>query len=195
MFKDALFLDPGFEAFSASVIAAEATLVAEDDPHLVAIEKAISAISDRLRTLTSVVQTRQVAATTQVSELKGEVKELRDVLVDFVKGSFTATTTHSFSTPLMLAAASPVLPLVVTPLPVAAPTPIVLSKKPVTPVTPLRKLIQQEAQAIPSYKLSRDVYTIPDLWKMWTVGLGGMPPVEALDAQWGSGWRQHSAER
>ena len=27
------------------------------------------------------------------------------------------------------------------------------------------------------------------------MGLRGMPSVEALDAQWGSRWRQHSAER
>ena len=149
--------------FSASVIAAEATLVAKDDPYLVAIEKAIPAVSDRLRTLTSVVQTGQVAAATQISDLKGEVIELHNVVADFVKGSFTATTTLSFSTSSMLAAAaSPALPLVATPL-VAAPTPIVLSGKPVTPLSPLRKLIQQETQVVPSYKLSRDVYTIPNL--------------------------------
>jgi hypothetical protein len=55
MFKDALFLDLKFEVFSAPVIAAEATLVAKEDPHLVAIEKAIPVVSDRLQTLTSVV--------------------------------------------------------------------------------------------------------------------------------------------
>jgi hypothetical protein len=142
--------------------------VAEEDPRLVAMEKAITAVSDRLRTLTGVLQTGQVAATTQISELRGEVKELREVLSDFVKGSFTATTKLSFSTPSMLAAVSPALPLVTTP-PLAAP--IVLSGKPVTPPTPLRRLMQQETQVVPSYKLSREVSTIPELWRMWTVGL------------------------
>jgi hypothetical protein len=63
----------------------------------------------------------------------------------------------------MLAATSPALPLVATPPLVAAPTPIVLSGKPVTPLTPLRKLIQQETRAVPSHKLSRDIYNIPNL--------------------------------
>jgi hypothetical protein len=43
--------------------------------------------------------------------------------------------------------------------------------------------------------LSREVFTIPDLWRMWTMGREGMPSVEALDAQWGSGGRQVSADR
>lgn len=99
----------------------------------------------------------------RLSELRGEVKELRKVLSDFAKGSFTATTTLSFLTASILAAVSPALPLVAT-LPLAAP--IVLSEKPVTAPTPLRQLIQQEAHVVPLYKLSREVYTISDLWRM-----------------------------
>ncbi len=49
----------------------------------------------------------------------------------------------------------------------------------------------QEA-AVPSYKLSRQVVTIPDLWREWMVGLGGLPSVAALDAAYGSRWRSHS---
>ncbi len=72
--------------------------------------------------------------------------------------------------------------------------PIVLDK-PMTPPTPVGQLVQQQVRAAPAYKLSRDVYTIPDLWKMWTEGLGGMPSVQELDAQWGHRWRQNAAER
>jgi hypothetical protein len=32
-----------------------------------------------------------------------------------------------------------------------------------------------------TYQLSRAITTIPDLWREWTVGLGGQLSVEALD--------------
>lgn len=44
----------------------------------------------------------------------------------------------------------------------------------------------------PSYRLSRQVVTIPDLWREWTLGLGGLPSVTALDAAYGSRWRSPS---
>ncbi|KAG9245543.1 hypothetical protein BJ878DRAFT_547728 [Calycina marina] len=55
MFKNVLFNHPEFELFAAALIAAEKILVADEDPHLVAIEKTIPAGSDRLRTLTGVL--------------------------------------------------------------------------------------------------------------------------------------------
>jgi hypothetical protein len=34
----------------------------------------------------------------------------------------------------------------------------------------------------PSYRLSREVYTIPDLWRKWTVGLAvGLLSIDELD--------------
>ena len=43
---------------------------------------------------------------------------------------------------------------------------------------------------VPSYRLSREVYTIPDLWREWTVGLAvGLPSVDHLDRRWNSRWR------
>ena len=45
---------------------------------------------------------------------------------------------------------------------------------------------------MPLYKLSRDVVTIPGLWREWTVGLGGLPSVAALDSMYGSRWRAPS---
>lgn len=45
---------------------------------------------------------------------------------------------------------------------------------------------------MPSYRLSRQVATVPDLWREWTVGLGGLPAIAALDATYGSRWRAQS---
>ena len=34
------------------------------------------------------------------------------------------------------------------------------------------------------------MYTIPDLWREWTVGLAvGLPSIDELDRRWGSRWR------
>ena len=44
-------------------------------------------------------------------------------------------------------------------------------------------------QSAPIYKLCREVKTIPDLWREWTVGLGGRLSIEELDRHWKSAWR------
>jgi hypothetical protein len=42
---------------------------------------------------------------------------------------------------------------------------------------------------VPSYRLSREVYTIPDLWREWTAGLAvDLPSIDELDRRWGSRW-------
>jgi hypothetical protein len=43
---------------------------------------------------------------------------------------------------------------------------------------PLGFLEQLGPASVPSYKLSRQVRTVTDLWKEWTVGLAGQPSVE-----------------
>lgn len=42
---------------------------------------------------------------------------------------------------------------------------------------------------VPIYWLSRNVRTIPDLWKEWTIGLGFLPPIAELNRLYGSRWR------
>ncbi len=47
----------------------------------------------------------------------------------------------------------------------------------------------------PKYRLSRTVTTVPDLWREWTVGLGGGPAVQALEDSYGPRWRPSQEER
>lgn len=47
----------------------------------------------------------------------------------------------------------------------------------------------------PRYKLSRTISTVPDLWKEWTVGLGGGPSVQYLEDSYGARWRPSQEER
>ncbi|EAS32210.3 uncharacterized protein CIMG_13776 [Coccidioides immitis RS] len=46
-----------------------------------------------------------------------------------------------------------------------------------------------------TYQLSRTITTVPDLWQEWTVGLGGGPSVQSLDALYGAKWRPGGTER
>jgi len=48
---------------------------------------------------------------------------------------------------------------------------------------------------MPSYKLSRTIKTVRELWAEWTIGLNGQPAVQALEQQYGAKWRSDSKER
>jgi hypothetical protein len=39
------------------------------------------------------------------------------------------------------------------------------------------------------------IQTVPELWKEWTVGIGGKPSVEILERQYGASWRPSHKER
>ncbi|KAI9235726.1 MAG: transcriptional activator of glycolytic enzymes-domain-containing protein, partial [Podila humilis] len=42
--------------------------------------------------------------------------------------------------------------------------------------------------------MNRQVNTVPELWKEWTVGLGpGNPSIRQLEAQYGPSWRTTSS--
>lgn len=45
------------------------------------------------------------------------------------------------------------------------------------------------ASAPPKYLLNRNVVTVFDLWREWSVGIGNGPPVSKLNETYGSGWR------
>ena len=44
------------------------------------------------------------------------------------------------------------------------------------------------------YTLAK-VWTVPDLWQEWKVGLGGATPVEQLEQRWGARWRPSGAQK
>ena len=81
-----------------------------------------------------------------------------------------------------------------TPQPVSAPVAAVSLALP-PPVSlggqllPTPPVVSVESY-VPSYRLSREVYTIPDLWLEWTVGLAvGHPSIDEFDHRWGTRWR------
>jgi hypothetical protein len=60
MFCDALFATAEYAAFATAVKAATDTLC-HKDLHLIAIKKAILSVNKRLRSITSVIQTKQAS--------------------------------------------------------------------------------------------------------------------------------------
>jgi hypothetical protein len=153
----------------------------EEDPQLVIIQKAVPAVCDRLHTIAGVVQTGLENNDASIQRMEGRMAALESTVNDFCSGAFNLTFTPGSRR------AQESLPLCSLPplcLPTGAP-----SSGPMPAPTTIESLAAQP----PTYHLLRGITTIPDLWREWTVGLGGQLSVEALDERWGSRWR-HGAE-
>ena len=61
--------------------------------------------------------------------------------------------------------------------------------RPDVPVAGTRTEQLQSNPPIPNYKMSRCITTVYDLWKEWTIGIGGQPSVQILEQQYGDRWR------
>ena len=66
---------PEYQAFALRVQGALAIAV-EQDPHTIAIQKAIPAVSDRLRTMIGIIQTRQATYAKALYSLEAQLEVL-----------------------------------------------------------------------------------------------------------------------
>jgi hypothetical protein len=66
-----------------------------------------------------------------------------------------------------------------------------LSNRPVT----IPSVRGCEGPQPPKYKLSRTIATVHDLWREWSIGIGGRPAVKVLEDTWGAKWRKDTTER
>jgi hypothetical protein len=48
--------------------------------------------------------------------------------------------------------------------------------------------------AVPTYQLNRDILTITDVWREYSVGFPGKPSIQSLEAQFGTAWRKDRKE-
>lgn len=103
---------------------------------------------------------------------------LENIVSDFCNGAFNLTFTPGSK---RAQGQLPLCSLALPRLPTGAP-----SSGPMPTPTPIERLASEP----PTYQLSRGITTIPDLWREWTVGLGGQLSVEALDERWGLRWRR-----
>jgi hypothetical protein len=90
IFRDALFATAEYAAFATAVEAATDTLRPED-LYLVAIEKGILSINERLQSMKNVIQTGQASHAVALAWVTGAVNELAGKLDDFLTGSFSLT--------------------------------------------------------------------------------------------------------
>ena len=181
IFQDPVFETLEYKAFELKVRGALAAAV-EQDPHTIAIQKAIPAVSDRLRTMTGIIQNGQATHAQALCSLEDllttrieqKIERIAGALTEFIGGSFHFVPRGQLS-PALLAA------------PVTGAS--LLSNRPVA--LPIAALAQ--ATEMPQYHMSRTVQTIPELWQEWTVGLQGQPSIERLDELYGSSWRSGPA--
>jgi CBS domain containing-hemolysin-like protein len=92
IFRDALFATAEYAAFATAVEAATDTL-RHEDVYLVAIEKAILSVNERLQSITSVIQTGQASHAIALAWVTGAVNKLAGKLDDLLTGSFSLTFT------------------------------------------------------------------------------------------------------
>jgi Transcriptional activator of glycolytic enzymes len=186
IFQDPIFQTPEYRAFELQVRGALAIAV-EQDPHTIAIQKAIPAVNDRLRTMTGVIQNGQATHAEALGSLEEllitRMEGLTSALTEFLGGSF-----HFVPRGQLLAPALPAGP-VTGPVPLTAASS--LPNRPVAP--PVTTLARAAEEVLPQYRMSRTVQTIPELWQEWTVGLQGQPSIERLDELYGSRWRSGPA--
>jgi hypothetical protein len=155
----------------------------EEDPQLAVIQKAMPAVCDRLRTIAGVVQTGLEGNDSSIQRIEGRMSALENVVSDFCSSAFCSSAFSLTFTPGS-GRAQESLPLCSLP-PIRLPT-----AGPSSGPMPAPATIESLAAQPPTYQLSRGITTIPDLWREWTVGLGGQLSVEALDERWGSRWRR-----
>jgi len=179
IFKHPLFHTAEYKAFELSVCGALALAVTED-PYSIAIQKAVPALNDRLRTMTGVIQNGQVTHAQALRSLEGiiasRVSQLTSAIDDFVGGSFTCQFVPRSQGQGQAYAGPRTLPFTGAAAGPLAPAPL--------PLTALAS-----APSVPEYSMSRTIQTIPELWQEWTTGLHGQPSIEKLDELYGSRWR------
>lgn len=178
----------------------------EEDPHLIAVAKVVPAISERLRTQTSAQMASHELLIAKLDDISKETKETQMMVSDLLQGHFSLqfTPKRGRMLPQGLDAqllrqqqesrspcpAGPSTRFPRTPSPSnalsapTAPQPISLGGP-----APLAAPGLHTGEQVPTYKLSRDIRTIPALWREWTTGLAGMPSVEELDRRYGCKWR------
>jgi hypothetical protein len=59
---------------------------------------------------------------------------------------------------------------------------------------PLSSSAVHDDAVSPPYLLSRMIFTVSQLWREWTVGVGGGPSVQGLEELYGTFWRQKHSE-
>jgi hypothetical protein len=204
-----LWADPVFERDDYQVFAkdVELSLLEVEEPEDVQIRRTIPAIAERLNTLhqglSHDVNEWGTKTKEQLDSIDGQLKDLFEGRI-----SMTLSSTRTVLQPQPTATKATIIPtltpasVTTTPPFHSAPTSPFLSAAPLPSRGTLSlshsrpfSLSGEESHEPPSYLLSRTVSTVPQLWREWTVGLGGGPSVQGLEDLYGPSWRLKHSEK
>lgn len=207
LFQDPVFQSPQFAAFALQV--ENACHTAEEDSYMATIDRAIPAVAEKLRALSS----QQTAANLWIErsfvELTQHVQRLEKRIEELSRASYTVTISPGRST-VVQRLELPKRGRPRAPGRAPAPTPSTAPcRRAVSPQSsssigeeevttapqpgPVSLPPQAPGQAnIPRFEFPLDIGSIPDLWRLWRYGRAGMPSIESLEAGYGAAWRPKS---
>ena len=190
MWRAAVFSDPEFAAFATQVRSHNA---ATDTPMDVQIRQAMPLVAEQLSCVRNSLDSK---SDFWGRKLETEIGEVKDLVLDMHRKSnmdIQATVLiHRGDGPPTVAGGSFALPL-----PPPAPTPAATAERPPGSATGQERVAEVASSSRDvshTYQMSRNCTTIADMWREWTVGLGGMASVEDLDRELGSKWRRSPKE-
>lgn len=212
--KSAVWNHPVFDHKDYLRFAAQVAAVMEEGERpnqLALLEAAIPTLTDFLRSSDTRNQALMAGVATK-ADLQVMGAQLAEALRDSV-GEMLDSAVFKLARPPL--AAGPAQPLfasapAVTPAPPAAFVPPAPSPAPSVPSSlaslappppaassastssvsgQSHRSVTPEGAGPPAYRMSRSVKTVTDLWREWTVGIGGGPAIASLDARWGFRWR------
>jgi hypothetical protein len=205
LFEASIWHSHEFLAFAARV--REACHSIQEDPHSLAIEKAIPSVSEKLRTVATQLSAHDRLAHQKLRELSDElnyVKRKIDLLSEGLGqglGGWNINITLTPNRRHIVASSQELQPHAHAqshnspPQPVTPPLPLSLGQPTRSPLEPhtLRPTASNTgSQPTQLYRLPRDITTVEELVRMWREGLAGMPSVSSLEQRWGARWRPAS---
>ena len=187
IFQSSIFHSLDFLAFATRVREASCSDT-QEDPHSIAIEKAIPAVSEKLQILSTQLSTTHRLSTQQYHEVVKHLECLERKIDDFNRISWnisiTPTDRHA-SQQFQYRTQGQGSP----PPPITPPLPQVLGHPSRSPVEPIILNSQSVDQPPLLYRLPRNTTSIVELVQIWREGIGGMPSISSLEQRWGVRWR------
>jgi hypothetical protein len=208
IFSDPVFHSQEFAAFALQT--EDACRIAEEDTYVATIDRAIPAVAEKLRSLSSQQAASNLWTERAFVDLANQVKELSKKVEELSKVSYIirispgrSTISQQIEMPKRgrpRAAGRVTMPAAQAPSPAAAAAAPLASSTTVgepdaviqaSTTSPPALPASAKPQA-PQFKFPLDVKTVSDLWRLWRHGRAGMPSIESLEAAWGSAWRPKS---
>ena len=193
LWADPLFGRDDYRAFEKDV---ELSLLDVEEPEELRIRKTLPAIAERLSILHQSLARDVNEWGTRTREQLGEINAR---LGDLFEGriSITLNPTYAALPPPTAATVDTTTALAPTLVSAAGSTstPFHSTFSSPAPSEASSEVVEAAEAVVPSYLLSRAISTVPQLWREWTIGLGGGPSVQGLEDHYGVRWRRKHSEK